>query len=122
MVVGARILIVEDDLDNRESLRAILDVLGHLPVVTSDGNEALRVLQTNEVDLVITDVVMPGMNGLDFAKRARETRPGTQILFVTGDGDAVDKVLASGSVALLKPYSPEKLRSVIDEALSDSSA
>lgn len=120
MVVGARILIVEDHLDSQESLSAILNALGHLPVVANDGNEALRVLQTNDVDLVITDVVMPGMNGLDFARRARETRPRTQILFVTGDADAVDDVLASGSVALLKPYSTAKLRSVIDEALSDA--
>ena len=119
-MIGARILIVEDNRDSQESLGAILKSLGHLPVVANDGNEALRMLETNNVDLVITDVVMPGMNGLVFARRARETRPATFILFVTGDADALDEVLASGSVALLKPYSSDKLRSVIDEALSDS--
>jgi FixJ family two-component response regulator len=60
---------------------------------------------------------MPGMSGIDL--RVARARPvaGVPIVLVTGDADAMESVLASGAVALLKPYSTERLRDVLDEAL-----
>ena len=82
-----------------------------MPVGVADGDDALRRLAPPaEFDLIISDVVMPGMSGIDFARRAREARPGVPIILVTGDADAMESVLASGAVALLKPYSTETLR------------
>jgi hypothetical protein len=55
--------------------------------------------------------------GIVFAERAIKARPAAPIVLVTGDSGALDAVLASGSVALLKPYSPDTLRRVLKEAL-----
>ena len=114
----ARVLCVEDDPPNRDTLCALLAQMGHASVPVADGHEALRLLATPvEFDLILSDVVMPGMSGIDFARRAREVRPGVPIVLVTGDADAMESVLASGAVALLKPYSTDTLRDVLDEAL-----
>ena len=60
---------------------------------------------------------MPKMSGIEFAGRVRTIRPSVPVVLVTGDSSALDEVLASGSVALLKPYSPDTLRRVLKEAL-----
>jgi len=118
MPVNARILIVEDDFATRESLAALLRQMGHMPIVADRADDGMRVLRSSEnVDIIITDVVMPGMNGIEFSQHVRKTRPGLPIVLVTGDADALDAVLASGAVALLKPYSPDTLRRVLKEAM-----
>jgi CheY-like chemotaxis protein len=120
MGISARVLIVEDDLANQQTLSALLTVLGHTATVAERGDEALRMLQSEQaLDVVISDVVMPGMNGIDFARRARETRPGMPIVLVTGKSDVLDSVLESGAVALLKPYSSDALRQVLCETLAE---
>jgi CheY-like chemotaxis protein len=120
MSVSARVLVVEDDLANQQSLSALLTQMGHIPTVADRGDEALRLLDTAvELDIIISDVVMPGMSGIDFARRARIMRPGMPIVLVTGNSEAMESVLASGAVALLKPYSPETLRQVLGEALEE---
>lgn len=120
MSVSARVLVVEDDLANQQSLSALLTQMGHIPTVADRGDEALRLLDTEvELDVIISDVVMPGMSGIDFARRARIMRPGMPIVLVTGSSEAMESVLASGAVALLKPYSPETLRQVLGESLEE---
>jgi CheY-like chemotaxis protein len=118
MTVYARVLVVEDDPANQETMRALLMGMGHQPTVAERGDEALRLLGTRlDLDLIISDVVMPGMSGLDFARRARMARPGMPIVLVTGDSEAMESVLASGAIALLKPYSPDTLRRVVGDSL-----
>jgi len=118
MSINARVLIVDDDYATRQALAALLKQLGHTPVVADRADEALRVIASAEkFDVVVTDVVMPGMNGIEFAERVRRARPALPIVLVTGDADALDDVLASGAVALLKPYSPDTLRRVLKEAM-----
>lgn len=123
MKINARVLVVEDDPANQETMSALLQGMGHMPTVAERGDEALRILGTPQpLDLIISDVVMPGMSGLDFAHRARLARPGMPIVLVTGDSDAMESVLASGAIALLKPYSPDTLRQVVGESLEARSA
>jgi CheY-like chemotaxis protein len=118
---NAKVLVVEDDLANQQALCALLRFMGHTATVADGGNEALQLLNTPiELDVIISDVVMPGMSGIDFAKRARHARPGMPIVLVTGDAYAVDAVLANGSVALLKPYTAETLERVLNETLANS--
>jgi CheY-like chemotaxis protein len=119
---NAKVLVVEDDLANQQTLCALLQFMGHTATVANGGNEALRLLHTPiELDVIISDVVMPGMNGIDFAKRARDARPGMPIVLVTGDAYAVDAVIANGSVALLKPYTAETLERVLSETIANGS-
>jgi CheY-like chemotaxis protein len=114
MAVNARVLIVEDDYATRQALSALLKQLGHVPVVADRAADALRILESAAtLDAIITDVVMPGMNGIEFAERVRTTRPSLPVVLVTGDSEALEAVLASGAVALLKPYSPDTLRRVL---------
>ena len=114
----AQVLIVEDDYATQQALSALLKQMGHAPVVADSPADALRILESAAgVDVVVSDVVMPGMNGIEFAERARKARPALPIVLVTGDSGALDEVLASDAVALLKPYSPDTLRRVLKEAL-----
>ena len=118
MMINARVLVVEDDPANQMTMSALLHGMGHTPTVAERGDDALRILDTPQpLDLIISDVVMPGMSGLDFARRARLARPGMPIVLVTGDSDAMESVLESGAIALLKPYSPDTLRQVVGESL-----
>ena len=119
----ASVLVVEDDLANQQALCNLLRVMGYTTTAADGGNEALRLLHTPlDLDVIISDVIMPGMSGIDFAKRARVARPGVPIVLVTGDAYAVDAVLASGSVALLKPYTSETLQRVLTETLANGSS
>lgn len=116
---AARVLVVDDDPGNRETLCAALTMLGHMPTIADSGWSAVRLLRTPfEIDVIVSDVVMPGMDGLEFARRARTLRRGVPIVLVTGYSDAVDKLIAGGVVALMKPFSMETLGQVLDEALA----
>ena len=120
---NAKVLVVEDDLANQQTLCALLRLMGCTTTVADGGKDALRLLDTPiELDVIISDVVMPGMSGIDFAKLARVARPEMPIVLVTGDAYAVDAVLASGSVALLKPYTAETLERVLNETLANTSS
>ena len=111
-----RVLIVDDDEMQRESLAALLAADGVAVTPCERACDALRILRSQDpVDIVVSDIVMPDMDGLEFSARARELRPGMAIVLVTGDDAAVDRVIANGSVALLKPYSPATLKRVLDE-------
>ena len=116
---NARILVVEDDPANRDTLCALLAQMGYSPIAAHRGEDALTVLDAGtDIDVIISDVVMPGISGLEFTRRARERRPDVPIVFVTGDRDAMESVLESGALALLKPYSASTLEGVISEALA----
>ena len=119
---SANVRVVEDDLANQQTLCTLLRVMGYTATAADGGSEALRLLHTPiDLDVIISDVVMPGMSGIDFARRARIARPGMPIVLVTGDAYAVDAVLASGSIALLKPYTSETLQRVLSETLANGS-
>src|SRR5664279_3658161 len=83
---SATILLVEDDAAVRQVTRAVLEIGGYR-VLEADGPAAAeRVASDGEIaiDLLLTDVVMPGMNGADLARRLRELRPELAALFMTG--------------------------------------
>ena len=97
MSLNAQVLIVDDDYATRQALGALLKQMGHTPVTADSAADALRILDSAaELDVVITDVVMPRMNGIEFAGRVRSIRPSLPVVLVTGDSDALDDVLANG--------------------------
>lgn len=99
----AHLLIVEDDpVIQRSLLRALRD---HACVVASNGLDALRLLSTRPFDLVLTDVDMPVMNGVDFYRRARERFPSLPIIFRTGSKVAGLASLGAPVVAKEGPLS-----------------
>jgi CheY-like chemotaxis protein len=113
----AHVLVVEDDADTRNALSLVLVDMGYTVTSTASGNEALHFLYSGEgCDAVITDVLMPGMSGVEFAQRARVARPGVPIVLLTGNSDGIESAVASGAIPLLKPVTPERLSQVLGDA------
>ncbi len=79
----ARILLAEDDEAMREFLAAALTRAGHEVASFRDGRSALAALAT-PFDLLIADIVMPGLDGIELARRARDAQPETRVMFITG--------------------------------------
>ena len=86
-VAGRRILIVDDEATVRETLAALLRASGHDIAEADGGAAALRWLETTPVDLVLTDLGMPGLTGWDVARAAKARRPPVPVVVLTGWGD-----------------------------------
>jgi len=119
---GAVILVVEDDPRVSRSTMAALDELGYRPLACASGQEALATLDEHpEVDLVVTDVMMPEMTGTELAAALRRLHPHVPILFVTGyvgeAGEAEDLV---GGELLRKPFTVAALARAVESALGAS--
>lgn len=80
----AAILLAEDDDSMRRFLKKALERAGHAVVDAGQGDEALTELQLREFDLLLTDIVMPGMDGIELARRAAEIDGEMKIMFITG--------------------------------------
>lgn len=112
------ILVVEDDPTSRMGLASLLIEMGYDVTSAADGDEALNYLYSEaSCDVILSDVIMPQMSGLELAQRAREARPGIPFVFVTGKVGGVDLAANAGCFALWKPVSPERLAQVLMDAL-----
>ena len=122
----ARVLLVEDNEDMRDATRALLEALGHTVRVAPTGEEALDVLKqtTQPFDLLITDVILPGLSGRELFDRVRETRGDLPCLFISGYTDNIMLRHGGGEQGrthfLQKPFSFDSLGRKIAEVLNDS--
>ncbi|MGN6103790.1 MAG: response regulator, partial [Kofleriaceae bacterium] len=113
---GDDILVADDSHANLLAIEAALAPLGRALVLVDSGLDALARLLEQDFALILLDVAMPGMSGIETARlvRSRPRSRGTPILFVTGlawDDDAIDEAYAAGGVDfLVKPFRPELLR------------
>ena len=111
------ILLVDDDKDLREFLYQHLLYCGHAVLQAGSGAEAMDRFRRNpEIDLVVTDMVMPGLSGDQLAVRLGEARPGLPILFISGNAPGqIHSVvpLEEGRNFLRKPFSIETLERMI---------
>ena len=116
------ILIVEDRPTVRELVQETLAPCGYKILEAGNGEDGLDVLrsQTQPVHLVITDLIMPGMNGKEFAELVRKTRKDTKILYMSGYGGDAMPIIDAGEQLLQKPFTPEALLRKIREVLSPS--
>jgi CheY-like chemotaxis protein len=119
----ATILVVEDESELRAGLARVLKSAGYVVLEAGDGEQGLtlvNLLGKARIDLVISDVVMPKMNGPDFAARLKEVRPDLKLIFMSGHAD---EAFATGSelrVVLRKPFIPQMLLSEVAKALLGS--
>jgi CheY-like chemotaxis protein len=116
------ILIVEDDAVVRRVVKRILINFGYQTLEAADSNEALGICEEypGPIHLLLTDVIMPGMNGRDLAARWAASRPQTKIIFTSGyteDTIALQGNLEAGIHFLQKPYRPDYLARKIREVL-----
>ena len=79
-----RILLAEDDASMREYLQRALQRVGYEVEAVGDGSEALPLLEKERFDLLLTDIVMPEMDGIELAQRASEMAPEMRVMFITG--------------------------------------
>jgi two-component system, cell cycle sensor histidine kinase and response regulator CckA len=123
------LLVVEDEANVRDMAARVLEAQGYRVLQAGDGAEALELIgrYDGQVDLVLTDVAMPVLNGRQLAARLAELRPGLPVLFTSGytDDDIVRRgLLESGRPFLQKPFSPDALaqrvRALLDTARSAS--
>jgi two-component system NtrC family sensor kinase len=128
---GEAILVVEDDEAVRFYTGEILDELGYRVLVAPDAKAALRFIEQPErhIDLLLTDMVMPGLNGRQLADAARAMRPGLPVLFMTGySRNAIvhQGRLDPGLSLIQKPFGrdalAEKVREVLDASTKDALA
>jgi len=119
------ILLVEDDNQLRELARMILASRGYrvLSVDRSENAEGVSASHNGKIDLLLTDVLMPGMNGSEVANRVRRQRPEIKVLFMSGyakDAEVHNGILSHAQSFLQKPFSPytlvEKVRDVLAAA------
>lgn len=106
------ILIVEDEADTAEALSVTLETAGFAPVLALDGSEALRQLQTRAPHLLLLDLRLPDMHGLDVLRYAREQSAELPLIVISGYSDQGDRVGALNAGAddfLAKPFSLEVL-------------
>jgi PAS domain S-box-containing protein len=110
---GETVLVVEDEPVVRGVIIEMLHDQGYRVLEAVDGPSGLRLLRLNErIDLLVTDVGLPGMNGRQLADQARETRPGLKILFITGYAENVaiaDGFLQPGMEMITKPFDLDNL-------------
>ena len=119
------ILVAEDDPFVRSSVILRIESLGYSVIAAINGNDALLKLRANpEIDMLFTDIVMPGMSGWELADLARQVRPGLPVVY--SSGYALEVLAQQGrapaeAIILVKPYRKAELAERLREALSASS-
>jgi two-component system, cell cycle sensor histidine kinase and response regulator CckA len=120
---GKETLLVADDHEGiREMIRSALEGCGYRVLFAANGEEAIRIFeeQAREISLVVLDVVMPRIGGLEAAKRMRQIRPELAVIFTTGysaDHEALTTVIETGGAVVEKPFDPKKLARRVRELL-----
>jgi CheY-like chemotaxis protein len=114
------VLLVEDSDSVRQFARAVLEELHAVVTEANSGEEASRLLDGHHFDLIFSDVVMPGISGLDFARSVRDQLPNQRILLATGYSKQVAMGEAAGFQIVQKPYGAESLTAAISRTLSSS--
>jgi DNA-binding NtrC family response regulator len=121
----ARILIIDDEASIRRPLQVMLERAGHEVESVGSGNEAVRLWRERPGHMVITDIHMPGKNGLETIIELRQVAPGTRILAMSG-GDRNSRIDVLGDATLLgavrtitKPFTLSEMLQVVQQVLEE---
>lgn len=114
------VLVIDDEPAVRNLMVEILSRSGYEPIGAGSAREALNLLDTPELSLVVSDIVMPGLSGFELLDEVRARRPSLPVLLVTGSGteDRFQEALAHGAAGLLvKPFGQAELRQRVTDVL-----
>ena len=117
---NTKILIVDDELIMRESLAGWLERDGHEVSAASSGEEAMEVLKDSRFDILLVDIKMEGMSGLDVLKRVKESDPDVDVVMITAYGSiptAIEAMKKGAYDYLLKPFDPDALGVLIEKII-----
>lgn len=115
------ILVIDDEKNIREGLSAALELEGYFVRLAADGREGLAQIEKGDIDLVITDLRMPGISGEEVLARVRGESPGIPVIVLTGHGSidtAVDAMRNGAYDFLTKPLSLDRLTLIVKRALA----
>jgi len=115
-----RILVVDDNEDVGRFAEGLLLELGHEVVRARTGSEALALARGDHFDAVFTDVVMPGMSGIELSHQLRAHLPDLPVVLTTGFSDEIARSGTGGIPVVFKPYRLETLAAALDEVLDAS--
>jgi len=110
MSKGAKILVVDDEAVVRDSMSDWLIDAGYEVVTAENGSQALDVIERERVGIVLADLVMPGMDGIELMKRAKELTPNIAVIIMTAYGSIPTAIAAMKEGAydyIEKPFCPE---------------
>jgi CheY-like chemotaxis protein len=124
----ARILIVDDDVAVQATLRIVLERASHSIVVTADGGKGLQALREGRFDLLIVDIHMPGMDGLEIIRAVHKDLPELPIIVISGSAfaselapspDFLSMGIKLGAISSLKkPFKPGELLATVNNCLN----
>ncbi|MCK9295373.1 MAG: sigma-54 dependent transcriptional regulator [Desulfobulbaceae bacterium] len=115
------ILVVDDELSMREFLKILLEKEGYQAVTASDGEKALKAMEMQEFDLVISDIRMPGMGGLELLDAAKKAAPDLPFIMITAFASPEDAVQAMKHGAydyITKPFKLSEIKAIITSAIA----
>lgn len=115
------ILLVDDEVEFVSTLAERLELRGINARVAYDGESALKAVAENEPQVMVLDVMMPGIKGLDVLQRVREERPKVRVILLTGQGktrDGIEGMRYGAFAYMMKPLDLEELIRTLSEAMS----
>ena len=131
----AKVLVIDDEKDVRVVLKEILRRAGHEVSIAADGREGLELLRSEGADLVITDVIMPGIDGVATIQEVRNDFPDMPVIVISGGGNVAPMEYEPGAIStsaylasaasagadrtLTKPFEREALIDAVQELLAD---
>jgi len=121
-MAGKKVLVVDDEQNSREGLSKILTKEGYKVHIAEDGEKAIQEAEDYKFDLIITDLRMPNMDGIEVLKKVREKNKSIGVVIVTAYGEVNSYLTAMNLGAfeyLNKPIHLEELRRVIKKALEE---
>ena len=116
----SKVLVVDDDASLRRIVEYNLAEEGHAVATAASGEEALRALERSRFDLVVTDIKMPGMDGMELLRRVKTASPGTEVIVITAFGTiemAVEAMKAGAFEYITKPFNRDELKLAARKAL-----
>ena len=114
----AKILVVDDEAIVRESLRDWLSDCGYQVLTAENGYQALEIIEKERLSIVITDLVMPGMDGIELMKKAKDIIPNIQVIIITAYGSITTAIAAMKEGAydyIEKPFCPERAELLVQK-------
>ncbi len=118
--MGKKLLIVEDEETLRESLTRVLTQEGYEVDGVSSSEAALETIAEKDYKLIITDIILPGINGMQLLKRCKEKNPGLKVIIITAFASietAVEAIRTGAFDYLVKPIQHQEIKEVIKKAL-----
>lgn len=114
-----KILVIDDEKATLSMFRLFLDAYGYAVYTAENGAEGLKLYRTEKPAIVLTDIKMPGIDGLSVLQQIREIDPNTAVIVITGHGDAAlaEQAVALDAVAFIsKPIKKEALDAALEKA------